>query len=65
MEKHYVHGLDLHVLFTDFTEPFDSVNRQKLFEIMYEYGISKKLIRLVQMSRSTTKAKVKVGNNLS
>jgi hypothetical protein len=31
---------------------------------MYEYGISKKLIRLVQMSMTTTKAKVKVGNNL-
>jgi hypothetical protein len=31
---------------------------------MYEYGISKKLIRLVQMSMSTTKVQVKVGNNL-
>jgi hypothetical protein len=31
---------------------------------MHEYGISKKLIRLVQMSMSTTSAKVKVGNNL-
>jgi hypothetical protein len=65
MEKHYAHGLDLHVLFTDFTEAFDSVNREKLLEIMYEYGISKKLIHLVEMSLNTTKAKVKVGNNLS
>jgi hypothetical protein len=64
MEKHYAHGLHLHVLFIDFTQAFDSVNREQLFEIMYEYGISKKLIRLVQMSMSTTKAKVQVGNNL-
>jgi sorting nexin-29 len=65
MKKHYAHGLHLHVLFIDFTEAFDSVNREKLLEIMYEYGISKKLIRLVEMSLNTTKAKVKVGNNLS
>jgi hypothetical protein len=64
MQKHYAYGLDLHVLFTDFTQAFDSVNREKLFEITYEYGISKILIRLVQMSMSTTKAKVKDGNNL-
>jgi hypothetical protein len=64
MEKHYEHGLDLHVLFTDFTQAFDSVNSEKLFEIMYEYGISKKLFCLVYMSMSTIKTKVKVGNNL-
>jgi sorting nexin-29 len=54
MEKHYEHELDLHVLYTDFTQTFDCVNREKLFEIMYKYGIPKKLIRLVQMSMSTT-----------
>jgi hypothetical protein len=64
MEKHYAHGVDLHVLFTDFAQAFDCVNRNN-FEIMYENRISKKLICLVQMSMNTTKAKVKVGNNLS
>jgi hypothetical protein len=64
MEKHYAQGLDLHLMFIDFTQAFDSVNREQRFEIMYEYGISKKLIRLIQMSISATKAKVKVGNNL-
>jgi hypothetical protein len=39
MEKHYAHGIDLRVLFIDFTQAFDSVNKEKLFEIMYEYGI--------------------------
>jgi hypothetical protein len=60
MEKHYAHGLDLHVLFTDYTQAFDNVNREKLFEIMYEYRISKKLIRLVQMSMNTLKPKLKL-----
>jgi hypothetical protein len=66
MKKHYGHGIDLHVLFIDFTQAFDSVNREKFFEKLYEYGISTKLISLVQMctSMSTIKAKVKVGNNL-
>jgi hypothetical protein len=60
MEKHYAHGLDLHVLFIEFTQAFVCVNGEKLFEIMYKYGISKKLIRLVQMSMSATKAKVRL-----
>jgi sorting nexin-29 len=47
IEKHYARGIDLHVLFIDFTQAFDSVNREKLLEIMYEYGISNKLIRMV------------------
>jgi hypothetical protein len=64
MEKHYAHGLDFHVLSVDFTQVFDRVNREKLFEIMYEYENSKKLICLVQMCTSTTRAKVKVGTNL-
>jgi hypothetical protein len=64
MEKHYAHGLDLHVLFIDFTQAFDSVKGEKLFEVIYEYGIYKKLIHLVQKSMSDTKANVKAGNNL-
>lgn len=64
MEKHYAHGLHLHVLFIDFRQAFDSVNGEKLFEIMYEYGIARKLIHLIQISINNTEAKVKVGNKL-
>jgi hypothetical protein len=28
MEKHYAHGPDLHVLFNDFIQAFDSVNSE-------------------------------------
>lgn len=55
----------MHVLFIDFTQAFDSVNTEELFEIMNERGISKKLIYLIQMSMNTTKAKVKAGDNLN
>jgi hypothetical protein len=32
MEKNWEHGFDLHMLFIDFEQTFDSVNRRKLSE---------------------------------
>jgi len=38
-EKHNEHGLDVHILFIDFKQAFDSINRKRLFEAMDKMGI--------------------------
>ena len=64
IEKHNEHGLDLHMLFTDFKQAFDSINRGRLFSAMDRMGIPQKLIRLTRMTMRQTKARVKIDNQL-
>jgi sorting nexin-29 len=64
-EKHNEHGLDLHMLFIDFKEAFDSINRKRLFEAMDKVGIPQKLIRLIRMTMCETKARVKIDSQTS
>jgi hypothetical protein len=37
-EKSNEHGLDLHMLFIDLKQAFDSINRKRLFEAMEKNG---------------------------
>ena len=61
-EKNWEHGFDLHMLFIDFEQAFDSVNRRQLSEAIEEVGIPQKLIKLVEMTLKDTKAAVKINN---
>jgi hypothetical protein len=47
IEKHYEHNSELHMLFIDFKQAFDSINRERLYETMEIMGIPQKLIKLV------------------
>jgi len=62
IEKHNEHGLDLHMLFIDFKQAFDSINMERWFGAMDKMGIPQKLIRLIRMSMCQTKARVKTDN---
>jgi hypothetical protein len=64
-EKHNEYSLDLHMLFIDFKQAFDSINRKRLFEATDKTGIPHKLIRLTRMTMCQTKARVKIDNQLS
>ena len=40
----------MHQLFTGFHKAYDSVRREVLYNILIEFGIPMKLIRLIKMS---------------
>ena len=44
----------LHELFIDFKEAYDSVRRDVLYNILIEFGIPMKLVRLIKMCLTET-----------
>jgi hypothetical protein len=48
-------------LFIDFKKAYNSVKREVLYIILLEFGIPKKLVRLLKMHLNETYSKVYVG----
>jgi hypothetical protein len=55
----------VHQLFIDFKKAYDSVRREVLYNIIIEFGIPMKLVRLVKMCLNETYSRVQVGKHLS
>jgi hypothetical protein len=55
----------VHQLFIDFKKAYDSVRREALYNILIEFGIPEKLVRLIKMCLTETCSRVRVGKNLS
>ena len=55
----------MHQLFIDFKKAYDSVRREALYSILIEFGIPKKLVRLIKMCLTETYSRFRVGKNLS
>jgi hypothetical protein len=55
----------VHQLFTDFKRAYDSVRMEVLYNILIEFGIPTKLVRLVKMCINETYIRVWVGKHLS
>jgi hypothetical protein len=55
----------VHQLFIDFKKAYDSVKREVLYNILLEFGVPKKIVRLIKMCLNETYSKVRVGKLLS
>jgi len=64
-EKKWQYNEAVHQLFIDFKKAYDSVRREVLYNILIEFGVLKKLIRLVKMCLTETYSRVQVGKNVS
>ena len=60
-EKCYEYNIELHNIFVDYSQAFDSVNRNKIIECLTKYDVPKKLIRLIGLTITNTTAKFKFG----
>jgi len=55
----------MHKFIIDFKEAYDSVRREVLYNILIEFGIPMKLVRLIKMCLTDMCSRVQVGKNLS
>jgi hypothetical protein len=65
LEKNWEHNEAVHQLFIDFKKAYNSVRREALYNIIIEFGIPKKLVRLIKMCLTETYSRVQVNKNLS
>jgi hypothetical protein len=49
----------------DFKKAYDSVRREVLHNILIEFGIPMKLVRLIKMCLNETYSKIRIGKHLS
>ena len=65
LEKKWEYNEAVHLLFIDFKKALDSVRREVLYNILMEFGIPKKLIRIIKMCLTETYRRVRVEKYLS
>jgi len=65
LEKKWEYNEAVHQLFIDFKKVYVSIRREVLYNNFIEFGIPKKLVRLIKMCLTETYSRVQVGKNLS
>jgi hypothetical protein len=65
LEKKWGYNGTVHHIFIDFKKAYASVKREVLYNILLEFGVHKKLVRLIKMYLNETYSKVSVGKVLS
>jgi hypothetical protein len=64
LEEKWKYNEEVHQLI-DFKKAYDSVRREVLYKILNEFGIPRKLVRLIKMSLTETYSRVWVAKNVS
>jgi hypothetical protein len=65
LRKKWEYDEAVYELFIDLKKAYDSVRRGALYNILTEFGIPMKLVRLTKMCLTEMYSRVWVGNNLS
>jgi len=65
LEKKWEYNEAVQQLFIDFEKAYDSVRTEVLNNILIEFGIPRKLVRLIKMCLKEMYSRVLVGKNLS
>ena len=65
MRKKYVYTEAGNQLFIDFKKAYVSVRKEVLYNILIEYGIPMKLVRLIKMCLNETYSRAQAGKHLS
>ena len=65
LKKKWEYNKPVHQLFIGFKKAYDSVRRAVLYKILIEFGIPRKLVRLIKISLTETYSRVRVGKNVS
>jgi sorting nexin-29 len=60
LERTCEYKVDIHQLYIDCKQAYNTINRAELVETMKEFGIPKKLVRLIKMTLANTNSKVKI-----
>jgi len=63
IEKCHEFNIELHNVFTDYTQALDSVFGDKIIKCLNKHEIPSKLIKLIARTLQDTKARVKVNQN--
>jgi hypothetical protein len=65
MKKKWEYNETLHQLLIDFMKAYDSIGKKVLYNILTEFGVAMKLVRLIKICLKETYSKVHIGKHLS
>ena len=61
-EKKWEYNEAVHQLFIDFKTAYESIRRGILYNILIEFGILKKLVRLIKVCQNETSTELRLAN---
>ena len=62
-QKYHKNNIDLHNIFIDFSQAFDTVKRDVIYNSLTKHNLPDKLIKLIKLTMQRTKMKEKVNNS--
>jgi hypothetical protein len=65
LEKKWGYNRTVHQRFVDFKKDYDSARMDVLYNILIEFGVPMKLVRLIKMCLNNTYGKVHIDKHLS